>query len=77
MQGGARKRDIVPILHSFAAMNPPGMKVLIVAQAGGGRSRPGESRQDKSLGGGGQTSLTWIHIRQNSELCKSIGILPF
>ena len=29
MQGGARKRDIVPILHSFAAMNPPGMKVLI------------------------------------------------
>ena len=29
MQGGARKRDIVPILHCFPAMNPPGMKVLI------------------------------------------------
>ena len=28
MPGGARKRDIVPILHSFAAMNPPGIKVL-------------------------------------------------
>ena len=36
MPGGARKRDIVPILHSFAAMNPPGMKVLMWIRGDGG-----------------------------------------